>query len=116
MIKKEANNVGRVRRHKRIRKTLSGTTEVPRLAVFKSNSAIYAQVINDQTGTTLAASSSLELKLGSNVEAASAVGKSIAEKCKKLKISKVVFDRGGFAYHGRVSALADAARAAGLEF
>ncbi len=118
MIKKESNNVARLRRHARIRKSLSGTEEMPRLAVFRSNKEIYVQVINDVTATTLAASSSKTLKIatGSNVEAAKAVGKDIAEKCKKLKINKVVFDRGGFAYHGRVAALADAAREAGLEF
>ncbi len=118
MIKKNTKNDARLRRHKRIRKTLTGTTEVPRLAVYRSNNAIYAQVINDETKTTLASSSSLELKIkvGSNAEAASAVGKDIAAKCKKLKITKVVFDRGGFQYHGRVKALAEAAREAGLEF
>ncbi len=117
MIKKVSNNEGRLRRHARIRKTLSGSSETPRLAVFRSNKAIYAQVIDDVTGTTLASSSSLVLKInGGNVEGAKLVGKDVAEKCKKLKISKVVFDRGGFVYHGRVAALADAAREAGLEF
>ena len=107
----------RIRRHIRVRKTVSGTKEMPRLNVFRSNKAIYAQVIDDNAGTTLVSSSSLELKLknGSNIEAAKAVGKDIAEKCKKAKISKVVFDRGGYLYHGRVAALADAAREAGLE-
>ncbi len=117
MIKKDSNNNARLRRHARIRKTLSGTNEVPRLAVYRSNEAIYVQVINDLTGTTLAASSSKTLKLANgNVENAKLVGKDIAEKCKKLKINKVVFDRGGFSYHGKVAALADAAREAGLEF
>ena len=118
MIKKEATNTARLRRHVRVRKTISGTKECPRLNVFRSNNGIYAQVIDDVTGTTLASSSNLELKIknGGNVEAAKAVGKDVAEKCKKLKISKVVFDRGGYQYHGRVSALADAAREAGLEF
>ncbi len=118
MIKKDSNNVARKRRHARIRKNLSGTTEVPRLTVYRSNEAIYAQVINDVTGTTLASSSSktLKIKNGGNVEAAKAVGTDIAKKCKDAKISKVVFDRGGFAYHGRVAALADSAREAGLEF
>ena len=90
---------------------------MPRLNVFRSNTGIYAQVIDDTTGTTLVSSSSRDLKLknGSNIEAAQAVGKDVAEKCKKAKISKVVFDRGGYLYHGRVSALADAAREAGLE-
>lgn len=108
----------RLRRHTRVRKSVSGTTEVPRLNVFRSNKAIYAQVIDDTKGETLVSSSTLELKIknGGNIEAASAVGKDIAAKCKKAKINKVVFDRGGFLYHGRVAALADAAREAGLEF
>lgn len=108
----------RLRRHIRVRKSISGTTEVPRLNVFRSNKAIYAQVIDDTKGETLVSSSTLELKIknGGNIEAASAVGKDIAAKCKKAKINKVVFDRGGFLYHGRVAALADAAREAGLEF
>ncbi len=108
----------RLRRHTRVRKSISGTTEVPRLNVFRSNKAIYAQVIDDTKGETLVSSSTLELKIknGGNIEAASAVGKDIAAKCKKAKINKVVFDRGGFLYHGRVAALADAAREAGLEF
>ena len=108
----------RLRRHTRVRKSVSGTTEVPRLNVFRSNKGIYAQVIDDVTKTTLASSSNLELKIanGGNIEAAKAVGKDIAEKCKKLKIKTVVFDRGGYQYHGRVEALADAAREAGLEF
>lgn len=118
MIKKEANNVARLRRHERVRKVISGTKEVPRLNVFRSNKGIYAQVIDDVTGTTLASSSNLELKIknGGNIEAAKAVGKDIAEKCKKIKVKTVVFDRGGYQYHGRVEALADAAREAGLEF
>lgn len=108
----------RLRRHTRVRKSISGTTEVPRLNVFRSNKAIYAQVIDDTKGETLVSSSTLELKIknGGNIEAATAVGKDIAAKCKKAKINKVVFDRGGFLYHGRVAALADAAREAGLEF
>ena len=118
MIKKEANNKARIRRHERVRKTISGTKNVPRLNVFRSNKGIYAQVIDDVTKTTLASSSNLELKIanGGNIEAAKAVGKDIAEKCKKLKIKTVVFYRGGYQYHGRVEALADAAREAGLEF
>ncbi len=118
MIKKESNNVARLRRHARIRKTLSGTKEFPRLDVFRSNKGIFVQIIDDEAGVTLASSSSvaLNLKNGSNVEAAKLVGKDIAEKCNKLKIKKVVFDRGGYLYHGRVKALADAARENGLEF
>jgi len=118
MIKKESNNKARLRRHLRVRKTVSGTKEVPRLNVFKSNNGIYAQVIDDDAKVTLASSSNLELKIknGGNIETAKKVGEDIAKKCLKLKIKKVVFDRGGYAYHGRVSALADAAREAGLEF
>ena len=118
MIKKESKNVMRKRRHTRIRKTLSGTSECPRLNVFRSNNGIFVQVIDDTTGTTLASSSSIALKLknGGNVEAATLVGKDIAEKCKVAKIKKVVFDRGGNLYHGRVQALAEAARENGLEF
>ncbi|MFI3260698.1 MAG: 50S ribosomal protein L18 [bacterium] len=118
MIKKVSNNEARIRRHKRVRKALSGTSERPRLAVYRSNNGMYAQVIDDVTGTTLVSSSSVELKIknGGNVEAATKVGKDIAEKCKKAKINVVVFDRGGFLFHGRVAALANAAREAGLEF
>ena len=116
MISKEKREA-RIRRHARVRKTVSGTKEMPRLNVFRSNNAIYAQVIDDVAGVTLVSSSTLELKIkkGGNIEAAKAVGKDVAEKCKKAKIKKVVFDRGGYLYHGRVAALADAAREAGLE-
>ena len=118
MIKKESNNVARLRRHARIRKNLSGTAECPRLSVFRSNKGIFVQVIDDEKQTTLASSSSvaLNIKNGGNIEAAKLVGKDIAEKCNKLKIKKVVFDRGGYLYHGRVAALAEEARANGLEF
>ena len=117
MIKKESKNVARLRRHKRVRKTISGTPEMPRLNVFRSNKEIYVQVIDDTNGVTLASSSSKALKInGGNVEGAKLVGKDIAEKCKKAKIERVVFDRGGYLYHGRVAALADAARENGLEF
>ena len=117
MIKKESKNVMRVKRHRKIRQTLSGTSTNPRLCVFRSNTAIYAQLIDDVKGVTIAASSSLELKAKSNnIEAAAAVGKDIAEKAKKAKIKTVVFDRGGYLYHGRVAALANAARENGLEF
>ena len=117
MINKNVKREARIRRHARVRKNLSGTKEMPRLCVFRSNKAIYAQVIDDVAGTTLVSSSSLELKIknGGNVEAATAVGKDIAAKCKKAKITKVVFDRGGNLYHGRVAALAESAREAGLE-
>ena len=118
MIKKEARNVARVRRHERVRKNITGTKECPRLNVFRSNKGIYAQVIDDVTGTTLASSSNLELKIknGGNIEAAKAVGKAIAEKALAKGIKEVVFDRGGYLYIGRVAALADAAREAGLQF
>eukprot|EP00775_Hariotina_reticulata_P011204 gene11204-11354_t len=112
------------KRHMRIRRKLSGTTERPRLAVFRSNNHIYAQVIDDTVGRTLAAASTLTPDLKSsleevgsaNIAAAEAVGKKLAELCLEKQISKVCFDRGGFAYHGRVQALADAAREGGLEF
>ena len=120
MIKKESRNSARLMRHKRIRTEISGTKEVPRLSVFRSNKEIYAQIIDDEKRTTLASASSLDkslkLKNGGNVEAAKAVGKLLAENAKKAKIKKVVFDRGGYLYHGRVEALADAARENGLEF
>ena len=118
MIKKESKNDVRKRRHQRVRNKISGTTNVPRLNVFRSNSQIFAQIIDDENGTTLVSSSSVELKIknGGNVEGAALVGKDIAEKAKKKNIEKVVFDRGGYLYHGRVKALAEAARENGLEF
>ena len=118
MINKESKNISRVRRHARIRKKISGTTETPRLCVYRSNKNIEAQIIDDVKGVTLVASSSMSLKLenGSNVEAAAAVGKDIAEKAVAAKIVNVVFDRSGYIYHGRIKALAEAAREAGLEF
>ncbi len=118
MIKKESTNVMRKKRHGRIRNNISGTAEVPRLNVFRSNKEIFAQIINDEAGTTLVSSSSVELKLknGGNVEGAALVGADIAKKATKLKIKKIVFDRGGYLYHGRVAALAEAARENGLEF
>jgi large subunit ribosomal protein L18 len=110
----------RTRRHDRIRVKVSGTPERPRLAVFRSNKHIVAQVIDDVAGHTLAAASTVEasLRTGStgNVAAAAEVGKLVAERAREKGIEKVVFDRGGSRYHGRVAALADAARAAGLEF
>lgn len=102
-------------RHKRIRAKAIGTEERPRLAVFKSNAYIYAQIINDETGKTIAHATSLKLK-ETGVKAAEAVGKTIAEKAKAAGAKKVVFDRGGFNYTGQIKALADAARAAGLDF
>ena len=118
MIVKESKNDLRKKRHARVRNKISGTSECPRLNVFRSNSHIFAQIINDEKGTTLVSSSSVELKIknGGNVEGAKLVGKDIAEKAKKSGITKVVFDRGGYQYHGRVKALAEAARENGLEF
>lgn len=110
----------RIRRHARVRKYVRGTAERPRLAVFRSNRHITAQVIDDRRGVTLAAASTYEGVLRAsgtgNIDAASAVGKLLAERAKDAGVSAVVFDRGGNLYHGRVAALADAAREAGLEF
>ena len=118
MIKKENKNVARLRRHVRVRKNIHGTKDVPRLNVFRSNNGIYVQVIDDDASTTLVSSSTAELKIknGGNIEAAKLVGADIAKKCLEKKIKTVVFDRGGYLYHGRVEALADAARENGLEF
>ena len=120
MIKKESRNNVRKARHVRVRNKVAGTKEMPRLNVFRSNSNIFAQIIDDSEGKTLVSASSIdkELKLtnGGNIEAASKVGELIAKRAKKAKITKVVFDRGGYLYHGRVKALADAARENGLEF
>lgn len=118
MLKKTNKNAERIRRHKRVRRVVSGTPDCPRLNVFRSNANIFAQVIDDTNRTTLCAVSSLDLKLenGGNIEAAKKVGTAIAEKCKEKNIEAVRFDRGGYVYHGRVQALADAAREAGLKF
>ena len=118
MIKSVSRNELRKKRHMRVRNKVSGTAECPRLNVFRSNSNIFAQIIDDEKGTTLVSSSSQSLKIknGGNVEGAKLVGKDIAEKAKKAGITKVVFDRGGYLYQGRVEALADAARENGLEF
>ena len=118
MVKKESKNVSRVRRHARVRAKISGTAEAPRLCVYRSNKNIEAQLIDDVKGVTLVASSSMSLRLanGSNIEAAKAVGKDIAEKAVAKGLKKVVFDRSGYIYHGRIKALAEAAREAGLEF
>ena len=117
MIKKESKNLMRIKRHMKIRQNLSGTNTTPRLCVFRSNTAIYAQLIDDVKGVTIVSSSSKELKAkNNNLEAAAAVGKDIAAKAEKAKIKKVVLDRGGYLYHGRVKALAEAARENGLEF
>jgi large subunit ribosomal protein L18 len=110
----------RIRRHRRVRKHVTGNPDRPRLAVFRSNKHISAQVIDDVTGRTIASASSVEKDLkgtaGGNRDAAKKVGQLLGERAKTAGVSKVVFDRGGFLYHGRVAALADAAREAGLEF
>lgn len=118
MFKKVSKNKQRQRRHARVRSKVSGTAACPRLNVFRSNAHIQAQLIDDVSGKTLAASSSLALKLaaGGNIQAATEVGTDISKKAQALKITTIVFDRGGYAYHGRVKALAEAARAAGLKF
>ena len=118
MLKRTKKNEERLRRHARVRRVVSGTPESPRLNVFRSNKQIYAQIIDDTTGKTLLSSSSLVLKLenGGNIEAAQKVGEDIAKKCLAANIESVRFDRGGYVYHGRVQALADAAREAGLKF
>ena len=119
MIKKLSGNVHRVRIHKRLRKKVNGTTERPRLAVYRSLKHITAQVIDDRNGVTIAAASTQEKAIGSggaNVAGAKAVGKLVAERAVEKGIKKVVFDRGGYLYHGRIKAVADAAREAGLEF
>ena len=118
MVKKESKNISRVRRHARVRAKISGTAEAPRLCVYRSNKNIEAQLIDDTKGNTLVSSSSMSLKLenGSNIEAAQKVGKDIAEKALAKGLKKIVFDRSGYIYHGRVKALAEAAREAGLEF
>ena len=109
----------RLRIHKRIRRNSAGTAERPRLAVFRSITHIYAQVIDDRAGRTIVAASSNEKDVkvtGGNVAGAKEIGRKIAERAKEKGITRVVFDRGGYLYHGRVKALADAAREAGLEF
>jgi len=119
MIRKTNKAEIRRRVHERIRRKLAGTAERPRLAVFRSEAHIYAQIIDDAAGKTLVAASSVDKAAktnGGNVAAAKAIGKLVAERAKEKGLAKVVFDRGGFAYHGRIKALADAAREAGLEF
>ena len=119
MIHKIDKKEIRDRIHRRIRRKLAGTLERPRLAVFRSVAHIYAQVIDDTAGRTLAAASSVDKDgrtNGGNVAAAKAIGKLVAQRAKEKGIASVVFDRGGYRYHGRVKALADAAREAGLEF
>ena len=118
MLKKVSRNDERLRRHVRVRTKISGTPECPRLNVFRSNSNIHAQIIDDVNGKTLVSASSVELKLenGGNVEAAKTVGTEGAKRALAANIENVVFDRGGYIYTGRVKALADAAREAGLKF
>ncbi|MEM2915481.1 MAG: 50S ribosomal protein L18 [Candidatus Bathyarchaeia archaeon] len=120
-VLKEDRKLLRNKRHQRIRKKVRGTAEKPRLSVYISDKHIYAQLINDEKGETLASASTLlkELReegVRANIEGATKVGKLIAERARKLGIESIVFDRGGFKYHGRVKALADAAREAGLKF
>ena len=119
MISKPDKNKLRLKRRKRIRGKISGTAERPRLSIFRSNKNIYAQLIDDVAGVTLASASTLGKSVytdSSKVEQAAAVGKAIAEAAKAKNITKVVFDRSGYLYHGRISALADAARENGLDF
>ena len=122
MINKKSRSEVRAKKHRRLRNRISGTASTPRLAVFRSNNHMYAQIIDDVAGNTLVAASTLQkdvkanLEKTNNVEAAAALGKVIAEKALEKGIKEVVFDRGGFVYHGKIQALADAAREAGLEF
>ena len=122
MIKKPARNITRKKRHRRIRNHVSGTAARPRLNVFRSNRHIYAQIINDTDGRTIVSASSLEagvsegLKTGSDKETAKKVGEAVGKRALQQGIETVVFDRGGYLYHGRVAALADGAREAGLKF
>ncbi len=119
MVTKKDKNAQRLKRHKRVRAKISGTPERPRLAVYRSNAHIYAQIIDDVNGVTLCSASTVEKgfeSLGSNKEAAKIVGKTIAERAAAKGIEAVVFDRGGYVYHGRVSELAAGAREGGLKF
>lgn len=119
MIKKIDTKAARVRHHARVRKNISGTAERPRLNVFRSAKHIYAQVIDDVKGVTLVSASSMDKEFegyGGNVEGAKAIGQKVAEKALAAGIKAVVFDRGGYVYHGRVAALAEGAREGGLEF
>ncbi len=119
MVSKKDKNAQRLKRHTRVRGKISGTTERPRLAVYRSNANIYAQIIDDVKGVTLCSASTVEKDfdgIGSNKEAAKKVGKKLAEKALAGGITEVVFDRGGYIYHGRVSELAAGAREGGLKF
>ena len=119
MVNKQSRSEIRVKKHNRMRNRFAGTAERPRLAVFRSNNHMYAQIIDDTVGNTLVAASTLELKdlkNGGNKEAANEVGKLVAKKAAEKGITNVVFDRGGYVYHGRVASLADGAREGGLVF
>ena len=117
MIKRQDRKVNRLRRHKRVRVHVAGTPERPRLAVFRSLNHVYAQLIDDGAMRTLASASTVDMKAkGNGMSRAAEVGKAIAAKAQAAGLKSVVFDRGGFLYHGRIKALADAAREAGLEF
>lgn len=119
MVKKQDSNAARIRRHQRVRKTISGTPECPRLCVYRSLSHIYGQIIDDVAGVTLVSASSLDKDFesyGGNKEAAKQVGLAIAKKAAEKGITTVVFDRGGYLYHGRVQEFADGAREGGLNF
>ena len=122
MLKKADKNANRLQRHKRVRRKITGTTQRPRLCVFRSSNNIYAQIIDDANRVTLTAASSLDAEVkgavnhGGNKEAAKMVGEMIAKRAIEKGITEVVFDRGGFIYQGKIAALADAAREAGLEF
>jgi len=117
MIKTQDRKINRTRRHKRVRVHVSGTAERPRLAVFRSLNHLYVQVIDDVAGRTIASATTVGRKSTvKGMDEAVSVGKAIAEKAKSAGVKRVVFDRGGFLYHGRIKALADAAREAGLEF
>jgi large subunit ribosomal protein L18 len=122
MIRKPSRAVARAKRHYRLRNNISGTAERPRLAVFRSNMHIYAQVIDDTVGNTICSASTMEadvkakLERTNDVEAAKVVGETVAKKALEKGITTVVFDRGGYVYHGKIQALADAAREAGLQF
>lgn len=122
MITKGDKNKARLKRHLRVRKKIEGTTERPRLNVFRSSKHIYAQLIDDVKGVTIASASTMDkelredIKNGGNVESARKVGELIAKRAKEQGYETIVFDRGGYLYHGRIQALADAAREAGLEF
>lgn len=119
MVSKQDKNIQRLKRHRRVRGTVSGTAERPRLDVFRSSKHIYAQIIDDVAGVTLVSASSTEKGFesdGGNKEGAKAVGKLVGERAKAKGISSVVFDRGGYLYHGRVKELAEGARESGLEF